>query len=58
MYYRCLPSNDFRHHVGDEFRVVAQFIVLIRMLVQGDDTAADAVSCRVVSTDDQKHQGA
>ncbi len=51
---RRLPTDDLRHHVRDQPRVVAQLLVLVGELVQRQHAAGDGIARGVVAADDEQ----
>ena len=52
---RRLPADHFRHHRIDQRRIVAQFLVLVRVLVQRQHRGRHGVARGVIAADDQQH---
>src|ERR1700751_3076437 len=51
-----LPADDFGHETVDQRRIVAEFLVLVRIPVEGKDAARHGVARGVVAADDQQDQ--
>ena len=53
---RRLPADRLRHHVRDDVVVLPQLLILIGILVQREDGAADRVARGVVAAHDEQDQ--
>ncbi len=51
---RRLPADDFRDHGIDQRGVVAQLLILVRVLAQRQHRAAHGVAGGIVAADDQQ----
>jgi len=56
MHDRRLPADDLRHHAGDQSGIVAQFLILGRVLAQRPQPTAHRIARGVVAADDQQHE--
>ena len=51
---RGLPADGLGDHRGDQLRMLAQLLVLVRVLVERQDRAGDGVTGGIVAADDQQ----